>query len=236
MKSKFRLIALVEFLETREAILLGLILSLSTQLWHSVTAFVELEKNGPELLKYAFGLAFAFSNSFAILMFTLRGSKIAYFFLAVEIFINIIHYKVMDLDFRENLSFYISTLFMSIIVPVTISQYSRASRKVVAENQESPAAVKKEVPVPVQDTPKLPFRVPVKPNVIETFDMDSLLKEINKRIGFDITNKKETSENLSEEKVKALRAVWKKHKSLSKDEILDKIDGILKAEGEPLFA
>jgi hypothetical protein len=230
MKSKNILIAFQEFLETKEALLLGLILSLVTQLWHSVTAFVELERSGPEILKYLFGVAFAFSNSFAILMFTLRGSKIALFFLTVEIFINIMHYKIMDI--RDDPSLLISTVFMSIIVPVTISQYSKAARKVKEEIQDAKETAEKEVP---EAPPKLSVKVPVKPSVIDTFDREALLKQINDRVGFDITNKTETSENLSQEKVKALRSIWRKRNTLSKKDILDQIDGILK-ESEPLFA
>jgi len=115
--------ALLNFLNDNKAILIATMLSLITQLWHSVEAFANLSVGQNVYLNYTLGIFFAISTSFAILVFTIRGRmKIAYFYLAVEVFINVMYYRLNDYEGYYSL---ISLLFLCLIVPVTISIYSK---------------------------------------------------------------------------------------------------------------
>jgi hypothetical protein len=202
----------IKFLQSNQAVLLAAIMSLTTQLWHSVKAFVMLDVGGPDnKWNYLFGIMFSISTSFAILLFTVRGRKnLAYFFLVVEVFINVIHYGVMD--GMENNAVLYSTLFMCIIVPVTIAVYA--------------AEIKDEDVI----------EQPVSRNVMTTEGMEDreFIEEVNNLIGFDITNPNDSSGKVEEDVKKELRKLWKQRKSMSKLDLKFQMKQILK-DGNPLF-
>lgn len=262
----------LNFLQDKKAVAFACIMSLITQLWHSIQAFVHLEIKGTnEVLAYIFGIFFAVSTSFAILIFTIRGSrKLAYFFLAVEVFVNIIHYGVMGMIDPMIL---FPTIFMCLIVPVTISVYSAAINDNVTDLQENgnnnlgKLFTKPEMnPKIMENFPKMsatnlfksgidPFEGhPImnesntqhQPNVqdIEKTEQtpeigmkdEHFIKEVNDLVGFDITNPKDKSGIVSEDKKKSLRSLWKKRNSLSKQEIKNQMETILnEANEKPLF-
>jgi hypothetical protein len=65
---------------------------------------------------------FSLALSLSILVFTIRGRrKLAIFYLLVEMFINIIYYRLYEL---ENTYVLMSTIFLALIIPVTIFSYS----------------------------------------------------------------------------------------------------------------
>lgn len=197
----------LQFLQSKQAVVLASIMSLCTQLWHSVQAFIHLEVKGANTwLTYIFAVLFSVSTSFAILLFTVRGRKQwAYFFLGVEVFINVIHYGVIGMS---GISILLPTLFMCIIVPVTISVYS-------SEIDTSVEEVK-------VDEPEDPGKV--------------FLKQVNDKIGFDITNPKDKSGDMSEEKKAELRKLWKRRDSISRNDMTKEIDKILSSDkGAGLF-
>lgn len=200
---------LLRFLQSNQAVLLACIMSLTTQLWHSVKAFVMLDVGGSDnMWNYLFGIMFSISTSFAILLFTVRGRQYwAYFFLVVEVFINVIHYNVMSMNTGSLL---IATVFMCIIVPVTISIYSAeidVNQEAKEIKEEKEAAEKKE------------------------FDF---IEEINELIGFDITDPKDKSGSLSVGSKNKLRELWRKREAMTPIEIKYQMKSILK-EGNPLF-
>jgi hypothetical protein len=202
----------LSYLQSNEAVLLAAMMSLATQLWHSVKAFVTLDIGGAEnYWNYLFGILFSLSTSFAILLFTIRGRKHwAYFFLAVEVFINIIHYNVMGMESGPIL---FSTIFMCIIVPVTISIYS-------AEVDTSVVTVENVTTTKVMTT--------------EGMEDKEFIQEINELIGFDITNPNDSSGKIDEQSKNQLRKLWKERKKMSKLDLKFQMRNILK-NGEPLF-
>lgn len=206
---------LLGFLQSNMAVLLAAIASLSTQLWHSVRAFVHLDVGGSDnYWNYLFGIMFSLSTSFAILVFTVRGRKnLAYFFLVVEVFINVIHYGVIGMDLGPIM---ISTVFMCLIVPITISVYS--SEIDVNEMEEAkpihpPGAIDKKL------------------------SDEDFIESVNSIVGFDITNSKDKSGDIDPSTRGELRALWKQRKDMNATELLSKIDSILKSKPEdrPLF-
>lgn len=113
---------LIKFLRSNEAVLLALIFALLTQLSHSIIAYASLAKEKALWFNYLFGVMFSLALSLSILLFTLRGRKrLAVFYLLVEMFINIIYYRLYEL---ENTYVLFSTIFLALIIPVTIFSYS----------------------------------------------------------------------------------------------------------------
>lgn len=210
----------LKFLQGNTAVLLGAIAALSTQLWHSVSAFVALEVGGSQhYLNYFFGILFAFSTSFAILLFTVRGRRgLAYFSLAVEVFVNLIHYSVLDMPVGALL---FSTLFMCAIVPVFIAVYSS---EIVPERDD---VVESQSTVPAHAVPAL--------QQTEKMTDREFLDEVNRIAGFDITNREDKSGGLPEEKREELRKLWRQRGQMSKDQLLSNINSVLRTRGNPLF-
>ena len=210
----------LKFLQTNPAVLLATVMSLTPQLWHSVRAFVQLDVGGDSnIWNYFFGILFSVSTSFAILLFTVRGrKKTAYFFLAVEVFINVIHYALMDMNSGPLLY---STLFMCLIVPVTIAVYSSE----IDIDEVNDVAFESLPNVNIQAVPS-------------TVRMDgkTFIKEVNDLVGFDITNPKDKSGNVKETSRVALRELWKQKNTLPEEIMKSKIQSILKDDKEsPLF-
>lgn len=208
----------LKFLQSNQAVMMAAILSLVSQLWHSVKAFVNLEVNGDQnVWNYLLGIFFAVSTSFAILMFTVRGRRnLAYFFLAVEVFINVIHYQVMGMNGTALL---IATIFMCIIVPVTISVYSAEvdldevdRLKKEPEELANPEATK-----------------------VDMLSDGQFIDEVNKLVGFDITDTNDKSGRLSDNARKELRLLWKERKRLAKSELLSRMRTIIDDSNRPLF-
>ncbi len=206
----------LQFLQSNQAVLIAAIMSLATQLWHSVKAFVMLDVGGVDnKWNYLFGILFSVSTSFAILLFTVRGRKNwAYFFLVVEVFINVIHYGVMGME--SNATLY-ATVFMCIIVPVTISIYSA---EIDVNEAIEPVIAKSEAE-----------------QIIGTdigLNDQQFISEINSLIGFDITNSNDSSGKVSLEKRKELRALWKQRQTMRVADLKASIRDILQP-GNPLF-
>lgn len=198
---------------------MGAIAALSTQLWHSVSAFVALEVGGGTILNHFFGVLFALSTSFAILLFTVRGRKsLAYFSLCVEVFVNLIHYSVLDMPVSPIL---FSTLFMCLIVPVFIAVYSSEIEPITAREHLTPEPVSEPLDIPVQEQLKL--------------SDSEFISEVNKIVGFDITNKNDKGGSLSEESREELRKLWRQRSQMSRDQLLSNINSLLRATGKPLF-
>lgn len=131
-KSKLDLTNLIKFFESKEAILLALLFALATQISHSIIAYSIIDtiilNNGKlnyieiSYWSYFFGMLFSIAISVAILIFTLRNNKLmAYFFVLVEIFINIIYSR---LDNQYNQWLFYSILFLACIIPIIIAAYS----------------------------------------------------------------------------------------------------------------
>lgn len=131
-KSKLDLTNLIKFFESKEAILLALLFALATQISHSIIAYSTIDtiilNNGKlnyieiSYWSYFFGMLFSIAISVAILIFTLRNNKLmAYFFVLVEIFINIIYSR---LDNQYNQWLFYSILFLACIIPIIIAAYS----------------------------------------------------------------------------------------------------------------
>jgi hypothetical protein len=115
------------FFRSREVVLLALILGLITQLSHSIAAYVILAKEDVLWLNITTGILFSLALSFGIIIFTLRGRKnLAYFYLTVEVFINIIYYRLYEIQSPYILG---STIFLSLILPITIASYSHEIAK-----------------------------------------------------------------------------------------------------------
>ncbi len=219
---------LLKLLQSNQAILLAAVMSLSTQLWHSVRAFVMLDVGGADnLWNYLFGILFSTSTSLAILIFTVRGRKdLAYFFLVVEVFINIIHYSIMRMDVGPLL---VSTLFMCIIVPVTIAIYS--SEIDVNEKPFVAQVIKEDdLRANVLSIDKLPSVE--HPTIL---NKSNFISEINTMIGFDITKPSDECESISEEKKSDLRNLWRQRNGMLDHEMKSKIRSILEEEASPLF-
>lgn len=183
---------LLKFLQSNQAVLFAAIMSLTTQLWHSVKAFVMLDVGGTlNYWNYLFGVMFSVSTSFAILLFTVRGRKNwAYFFLVVEVFINIIHYGVMGMEANSILY---ATVFMCVIVPVTIGIYSA---EINVHEYDIPEAI--------------------------GVENQEFINQVNTIIGFDITNPTDTSGRLKNDTRDHLRKLWKERKVITKSELLNR--------------
>lgn len=219
-------------------------MSLATQLWHSVTAFVKLDVGGEgNKWNYLFGILFSLSTSFAILLFTVRGKKgIAYFFLAVEVFINVIHYSVIGMEAGPLLW---STMFMCAIVPITIAVYSDAVNEVPddtdhllsTENNSERLSEGLQEASRVKEILVDQSMYNGEPNIQIGSKLDSkqFLDEVNGLIGFDITNPDDKSGDISEEKKSELRKLWRKRKEMSSDKLKAEIHSVLRKTGQPLF-
>src|SRR5690606_25864560 len=229
------------FLQSNRAVLLAAITSLATQLWHSVNAFVKLEVDGhPDYWNYVFGVLFAVSTSFAILLFTVRGrARLAYFFLAVEVFINVIHYDLMNLPLGPIMA---STAFMCFIVPVTIAVYSREI------NTEETTLIEDKTFGPTvhsQRDPKIePYTMslshndsydPFGPDDHHVIGDEEFIKEVNALAGFDVTKNSQSADAIDEDKRKQLRELWQKRKEMGADQVRSKIKAIVKGSNNPLF-
>lgn len=230
------------FLKSNRAVVLAAIASLVTQLWHSVNAFVKLEVDGhPDYWNYVFGVLFAVSTSFAILLFTVRGrARLAYFFLAVEVFINVIHYDIMNLPLGPIMA---STAFMCFIVPVTIAVYSREI------NTEEATLIEDKTFSPTissQWDPKIePYTMSLSHNdLYDPFGSDDhnviigdeeFIKEVNTLAGFDVTKNSQSADAIDEDKRKQLRELWHKRKEMDADQVRSKIKAIIKGSNNPLF-
>ena len=135
---------LIEFFKSKEAVLLALIFALLTQLSHSVIAYALidakiLKNDTPNILSYIFGILFSLAVSTAIIIFTLRNRKyIAYFFLIVEIFVNLIYSQLQS---NYDLYTLISILFLAIIIPVTITAYSHET-----ETEDNKSTIEEMIP------------------------------------------------------------------------------------------
>lgn len=186
------------FLKSNLAVLLATIMSLTPQLWHSINAFVHLDQGGADnVWNYVFGVLFSLSTSFAILLFTVRGRRnVAYFFLAVEVFINIIHYGLLGMSFGM---LFFSTLFMCLIVPITIAAYS-------AEIDTEEKSLPPTVDPPVTNSVPEAFSVAHK-----SLPFDPL-EEINKLAGFDVSDPNDYSGNLPAYQKQKLKDLWKANK------------------------
>lgn len=209
------------FLKSNRAVLLAAIASLVTQLWHSVNAFVKLEVDGQNSSwNYLFGVLFAVSTSFAILLFTVRGrTSLAYFFLAVEVFVNVIHYNLMSMPWG---SLFASTAFMCIIVPITIAVYS------------SEIDPEETVPMAPQEEPKEKPEID-NPFSLGAIDDEEFIKEVNTLVGFDVTKNSQSADAIDENKRKQLRDLWHKRKEMDADQVRSKIKAIIKGSNNPLF-
>lgn len=104
-------------------------MSLVSQIAHSVYVFVRLADPNSVLdtaAQVIFGLTCAFGISFVILLQTMKGNKkVAFQYLFVEFFINIVYYRTYEV-FGGGISItdaVIQTAF-AFIMPYTISQYS----------------------------------------------------------------------------------------------------------------
>ncbi len=227
---------LLNFLQSNQAVLIGAILALTTQLWHSVRAFVLLDVGGADnKWNYLFGILFSISTSFAILLFTVRGRKgWAYFFLAVEVFINLIHYSVLDMPPGPIL---FATIFMCLIVPVTISIYSSEidvnEKKIpIAElNEKWQHQVKDGVMSNFTIAHNGPEAGKVKPQI--DAKGQKLLQEINDTAKCDIMDDKNNV--IPESKKAQLRELWRQRNDMPEEILKAKVRNILKEKDKPLF-
>lgn len=209
---------LLKFLQSNQAVLAAATMSLSTQLWHSVNAFVHLDKGGADnYWNYLFGILFSVSTSFAILLFTVRGRKnLAYFFLVVEVFINVIHYNLLSMEMSTA---FFATLFMCLIVPVTISVYSSEIDPTVAEEKISP---------PVTNISQN--------NINIVPDNSGVLAEINKAVGFNVSDPNDYSGNLPPYEKQRLKDLWKANGATNPQLVKDEVNKLLaKPTGKLLF-
>jgi hypothetical protein len=153
---------LIQFIKTKEMVLLSLLLSLVSQLSHSVYAYVNLSLHEvwyETLFQVVIGLTFALGVSFAILINTINGNKQkAYIYLFIEFLINLIYYKAYLLSGGWILL--ITQSLFAFIMPYTISSYSELIEKDKLEEEKNKEDLDKE-----------------NKNLLEKFD--SLEKEIN---------------------------------------------------------
>lgn len=221
---------LINFLKSNEAILIATILSLATQLWHSVDAFVKLEPSTDKSFWiYMFGMFFSLSTSFAILVFTVRGRlKTAYFYLVVEVFINLIFYQVNGLTDTYIL---ISTLFMCVIVPVTISIYSAE-----IDTKEYKEATGKETDW--LNKPEYSKAVVAKmpensiTNMIGVND-DEFIKDVSDLVGYDVMAEGKQRMDLATRE--DLKKAWKERKNKTKAVLRKELEAILSKEKKEFF-
>jgi hypothetical protein len=209
---------LLKFLRSNQAVLAATIMSLSTQIWHSVTAFVALDKGGADnYWNYLFGILFSVSTSFAILLFTVRGRRnLAYFFLAVEVFINIIHYSVLDMGVSTIL---FSTIFMCLIVPVTISVYSAEIDPILEEE--------KIIPTNIDISQNNSHIAPV--------NNRATLEELNKLVGFDVSNQDDYTGDMDPFKKQKMKDIWKELGATQPEVAKREINKLFKHTGKMLF-
>lgn len=228
---------LLTFLQSNTAVLFGAVAALLTQFWHSMNAFVSLEIGGATWQNYCFGALFAFSTNFAILLFTVRGRKaLAYFSLAVEVFVNIIHYNLIGMDTG---AIFFSTAFMCLIVPVFITMYSG---EIVVEEEVKPSPAIdfglmdlegaksyiteeriKQYPL----TPDEVFEVePTKPAPLKS---DSeFVHDIINLVGFDPRNRDDVGNNqLTPSKRDDIRSLWFKRNSMTRDQLISNMTSII---------
>ena len=121
-----KLSKLIEFVDTKEFILLSLIFSLVPQLFHSVMAFVGLstytDSLSIQILVVMSGVFFALGVSLSILVQTLRGNqKMAYVYLFIELLINLVYYETYS---KESWVLIVIQGLFALIMPITIASYS----------------------------------------------------------------------------------------------------------------
>lgn len=226
---------LLKFLMSNTAVMLGAIASLLTQSNHSVNAFVHLEAGGSNIyLNYFFGVLFALSTSLSILIFTVRGRKnLAYFSLAVEVFVNVIHYGVIGMDLGPIL---FSTIFMCLIVPVYIAMYSG---EVVIETVSVPfqqvtdfgdmssftttSNVPKDEPYQYVDLRQEEAKQPS-----PILGKSELLHAVNSIIGFDVNDRSSIGDGkLKESHRDDIRSLWYKRNTMTQDQLFSNIKSIM---------
>lgn len=191
-KTNFSLKKIISFVKSKEMVFIALLFALITQLKHSIVAYAYIDSLifNPELkpieikptfLGYLEGFIFSLSVSVAIMIFTFRGRKnIAYFFLAVEIFVNGIYSRLFQ-DY--NLYILSSIIFLGIIIPVTITAYAHENEHDIEENEFSEKQN-------LQD--KLNYNeLKDKLNYLESFN-----NEVNKNLSNKIDKNKELSVNI----------------------------------------
>lgn len=131
LENKTKLEKLIQFLESKDAPILGALFAITAQLWHAVDAYVkisasltfEYQWSSASMYGYLFlGIMFALAVSFGILVMTVRGNmRMAYFFLSVEVFVNAIHFAVYQ---QADIGLILSTAFLCLIIPIVITAYS----------------------------------------------------------------------------------------------------------------
>jgi hypothetical protein len=192
---------------------------------------VSLDKGGAEnYWNYLFGIFFSISTSFAILMFTVRGKKkVAYFFLAVEVFINTIHYKLWEMD-TSNPAFW-STMFMCLIIPVNIAMYSEEST-----SEPKKAAPADPIPTPVPRPAPGPDPVPAPAPAPEPMpDRQAILSQINKDVGFNVSDVMDFSGNLEPYKKQKVKDIWSRMGESDPIGAQREINKLLNGSGNLLF-
>lgn len=120
-------------------VILALLLSLVSQLAHSVIAYLSLAGSyqGMSLLLYIpVALCFSLGVSFSILILTLRGdTKKAYIYLGFEFLINLVFYKTYLVIMESPVQAVVQILF-GFIMPYTISCYSDIVKKIKEQEKE----------------------------------------------------------------------------------------------------
>lgn len=129
----------IKFIQTKEMIVLALILSLISQLTHSVYAYVNLSHNETiwwTVFYIIVGLTFALGVSFSILILTLKGNKNkAYIYLGFEFLINLIYYRTYEVVLNEPVIAIVQILF-AFIMPYTIASYSEMIGEINTNEKE----------------------------------------------------------------------------------------------------
>lgn len=128
---------LIEFVNTKEFVLLSLIFSLIPQLFHSVMAFVGLSTPGSiyiQILVVVSGIFFALGVSLSILVQTLKGNqRMAYVYLFIELLINLVYYETYA---KESIVLIVVQVLFALIMPVTIASYSHLMEQVNKEEEK----------------------------------------------------------------------------------------------------
>ena len=114
------------FIQTKEFILLAVILILFSQISHSIYSYYEFSNSTNIVMKFVnvlVGTMFAIGISFAILINTLQGNKkFVYVYGVIEFLINLVYYKIyLGVD---EINFVIVKVLFSSIIPFAIGSYS----------------------------------------------------------------------------------------------------------------
>lgn len=114
------------FIQTKEFILLAVILILFSQISHSIYSYYEFSNSTNIVMKFVnvlIGTMFAIGISFAILINTLQGNKkFVYVYGVIEFLINLVYYKIyLGVD---EINFVIVKVLFSSIIPFAIGSYS----------------------------------------------------------------------------------------------------------------